>query len=122
MCLQDVQLARASDMRITSVVFGGAGTQQVLLPDESRFGFVVLGPSTGNLDIRIGDQTAQFTAQRVLVTSSVDVRRFMLRDYGRIITRGVWLTESAAATAVVVEYILPTDPKSLELLAKLGMW
>lgn len=122
MCLQDLQLARGVLVESRELTAAAIETGALLPQNPQRVGFVVTGPSTGTLDLFLGEQNAR----RIVVTLSPSTgslqRHISILDLGEVITEPWFYATSAAMDWTVWEYSLPVDPSNLVKLATKARW
>jgi len=122
MCLQDYQLARGVLRERLQFSLAIGVWIQAYLPENDRIGVLILGPSTGSLEVNFGSIGGDSSCGLLGTSTTMPNRYFSLFTIGLEITNSIWLRPSANAFVTVVEYKLPTDPESLNRLAATGKW
>lgn len=120
MCLQDIQLARALTVKSTEISVAGAVTQKIADADQSRVGFVILGPTANSLVIRAGGGGGQSTIGFYAPSSSAETRAITILSHGPIVQLELHGSFANALICTLIEYFLPMDRDQLQRLANQG--
>ena len=118
MCVQDFNLAQSMRQTVYEITSSGSGEALRLEQDKSRVGFIVLGPSTGTIEVTNYGGGSSASSGTISQTDTINQRRYSLTNIGKVIQNQQTFSTSAASSFKVVVYQLPLDAETRQEFAE----
>lgn len=120
MCVEDWNIPQSFQTQRYDVNATAVGTFLVLPVNLARAGFIIGGPNTGDVRVRLVENSGLTTFGSVGVTDLAPGKIYLVRDYGPILQKEIHFNSSVAQQFVVFEYLWVINPKQRAELAKTG--